>query len=79
VLAKLIALIIHELAEPVVAEYRKLDGQPESRATDAPGTDADAAWLPTVTAADTEHAPQFDHDRRSPVTAAQVGFRAPGT
>jgi hypothetical protein len=68
-LAKLIALIAHE----IVTEYRKLDAQPEA-------DDEPAAVLPPgeLSCADvvTERAPGWDHDTRAPVTArlGVVGF-----
>jgi hypothetical protein len=69
-LAKLIAVVIHE----VVTEYRKLDGQQNADA--APAADDSHRYDPaSTTAADTERAPSWDQDKEPPVRA--FGFRSP--
>jgi hypothetical protein len=78
VIAKLLAVIIHEVA----AEYRKLDAAqasqaralPEPAESPHPRRDDELAHLPSVTSADTERAAGWDHDKRHPVTAAEVRF-----
>lgn len=70
-LAKLIAVVIHE----VRAELRRLDEQASAPAE--PQTDSTHRYDPaSVTAIDTERAPSWDHDKRSPaVAASSFGFR----
>lgn len=60
-LAKLIALVIHE----IVTEYRKLDGQQEA----SPGPDGHRYDPSSTTATETERAPSWDHDKTPPVRA----------
>ena len=62
-LAKIVALVIHE----VVTEYRKLDH--ECRSEPERGYD-----VASTTAAETERATTWDHDKRVPATAADVRF-----
>lgn len=71
-LARLIALAIHELAAPVIAEYRKLDAPPScDHAPSQPDTHRyDPA---SVTAIETERASSWDHDKTPPVTAFGFG------
>lgn len=72
-LAKLIALVIHDLAAPIVREYQRIDAPPppcpykhtEDQHCDIAGT----------TSACTERAQQWDHDRRAPATALGFGFQ----
>jgi hypothetical protein len=62
-LAKLIALVVHE----IVTEYRKLDRQPET-------SDGSPRYDPaSTTSVVTERAEGWDHDKRPPVTA-RFGF-----
>lgn len=70
-LAKLLALIIHEAVAPVVAEYRKLDAP---RCEHGAQPDTHRYDPASVTAIDTERASSWDHDTRKPVTAARFGF-----
>jgi hypothetical protein len=64
-LAKIIALVIHE----IVAEYRKLDTPPAVPQVDAmPGYD-----VSSTTAASTERAASWDHDTKPPVKAFGFG------
>jgi hypothetical protein len=73
-LAKLIAVAIREVRE----ELRKMDGpQPAAPSSpEPPGTDESRhRYDPaSTTAASTERAPSWDHDKRHPVTAARFGF-----
>ena len=74
-LARLVAILAHELLRPVIEEYRRLEAGAEC---DRPHAgDAPEQLLP-VTSAVTELAQRWDHDQRQPVTAAQAGFRLPG-
>jgi hypothetical protein len=64
VISKLIAVVVHE----VVTEYRKLDAPPESTLQDPHRYDP-----ASTTAADTERAGSWDHDKTPPVTAFGFG------
>jgi hypothetical protein len=57
----LLGRLVATVANDIITEYRRLTAVP---AGDGP------AQLPSVTAADTERAPSWDHDKRSPAVAA---------
>jgi len=76
VLARLTAVILRELAAPVIAEWQRLDALEAGAACERPHADGPPPSLPSVTCASTERANGWDHDTRQPVTAA--GFRLPG-
>jgi hypothetical protein len=71
-LARLIAGFVHE----IVSEYRNLAMPARAPAVD----EAPPPVLPSVTAASTELASGWDHDKRAPAVAAQApfGFTASG-
>jgi hypothetical protein len=64
-LAKLIAVVIHE----VVTEYRKLDPPPAAEPPDPHRYDP-----ASTTAASAERAGSWDHDKTPPVTAFGFGL-----
>ncbi|HET9893674.1 MAG TPA: hypothetical protein VFQ44_01825 [Streptosporangiaceae bacterium] len=67
-LARLIALLIHELATPIISEYKRLDAPPPP----CPLLHVDASRerdMASTTYATTERAPAWDHDKRPPATA----------
>jgi hypothetical protein len=66
-LARLIAVVIHEVRE----ELRKLDEPPTGEPQDAHRYDP-----ASTTAGETERAGSWDHDKAPPVTA--FGFGVPG-
>ena len=72
-LAKLVALIAHEILGPIVAEYRRLDAPEPADVPDEPAPSLPAGELSCVTSV-TERAPGWDHDTRAPVTARATGF-----
>jgi hypothetical protein len=79
-LAKLIAVVIHEVRE----ELRKLESagggpEPEPASPSVPEPpepdESHHRYDPaSTTGASTERAPSWDHDKRSPVTAVRFGF-----
>src|ERR1035438_4820842 len=77
-LAKLVALIAHEILGPIVAEYRRLDEAETAEVAEEP-VPVPAAVLShgelSCVDARTERAPGWDHDTRAPVTAqVPTGF-----
>ena len=75
-LARLTAVILRELAAPVIAEWQRLGALEAGAACCRPHADGPPEQLLPVTSAVTERANGWDHDTRQPVTAA--GFRLPG-
>jgi hypothetical protein len=77
-LARIIAVIAHEILGPIAAEYRKLDAPELAGVPDEPASGVPHGELSCVDAI-TERAPGWDHDIRAPVTARAAGFgRPPG-
>jgi hypothetical protein len=71
VLARIVAVVLHEVLEPVLAEYRKLDHE----CPPAPDPAAEHRYdVASTTAVVTERPNGWDHDQRRPVTAARFGF-----
>ena len=72
-LAKIAALVAHEILKPIMAEYRKLDAPPPSCDREHAG---DRRYdVASTTASETERAPSWDHDKRAPETAQRrIGF-----
>lgn len=74
-LARLIAVAIHEVRE----ELRRLDAaSAPASPPEKNGEEQQRYDLRSVTSLNTERAASWDHDKRTPVTAARFGFRPPG-